>query len=172
MRNFQLDTLELQKLSLAEKIKEYFSSIKELEGFHFYRISSKNKKEVQTDIFLNAYVQYENNLYVWTKNGVSSCNESETDNIKLLKQFSDINFSIDYYLEQNGTTIYFEELRKNLIGGYNKMIFDEDTIKFERATLIQDCEFFIGRRTLAKIDSMKLNSLLDNKSMRSIFLKI
>ncbi len=172
MGNYQLDILELQKISFSDKLNSYFSSIKEIESLHFYKVSSYNKQNSSINIYLTAYVKYEEHLYVWTKNGVSSTDEDSPQTHKLLSQISNINFNIDYYLDNNGKHLYFNDLNRELIEDYDHNIFEKEKINFYRDNLNNNIKDFIGKTTLSKIESLQLNSLLHNKNIKNGFLKI
>ncbi len=173
MKNYALDILEKQKISFSDKINYYFSYIKEIESLHFYKVSSYNKNQDRNmNIYLTAYVKYENNLYVWTKNGVSSIEEELKESHQLLSQISNVNFNIDYYLENNGKHLYFDDLHKELIEQYDSNIFEKERADFYRDKLSSNIKDFMGKTILTKIDSIQLNSLLQSNNMKNGFLKI
>ncbi len=172
MGNYQLDILELQKISFSEKLNYYFNSVKEIESLHFYKFFSYNRQERNININLTAYVKYGENSYIWTQNGVSSVQEEIKESQRLLSQISNVNFNIDYYLDNNGQHLYFNNLKKELVENYDVNIFQKEKINFYRKSLNSNIQDFIGKTTLSKIDSIKLNSLLGSKNIKDGFLKI
>lgn len=173
MSNLNLDFLEIQKINLADKIEDYFESIDEFLSFNFQLIKSSSKDKIITkEIYLSIYIKYDNSMYIWTKNGVTNFSNDYSEQNTLLKQLSKFNSNINYYLEHKDKHIYFDELYNNLVSQYDISVFEKEHSKFSRDNLNHDINKFIGQKTLSKIDSIKLNSLLKHNPIKDSFLKI
>ncbi len=172
MSNFQLDILEVQKLHLIEKIETYFQSIEELKIIHFQIVNTLKDNFEKKEILLSAHIHCDDSRFIWTKNGVANFSEDTEEQDILIKQLSKFNFNINYYLQKGNEHIYFEDIYKDLVESYHIGIFDQVNIKFTKENFNTDTDLFLGSKTLRKLDSIELNSLLKVNPNKSVFLKI
>ena len=171
MIELYLSVLENQKINFIEKIKYYFEDLEEIQSLTFHKIKI-NSTEKKFDIMFSINMIYDSKSYIWNQHGVyCSFLEKENPNI-LLDHFSKTDFNIDYYIEKMNRYIYFKDLKEEFIDNYDELIFEQEIIKFNRLTLEEDCNLFLGMSTLSKIKSINLNNILKQKNKKNNLFKI